>query len=395
MRWFTKNKVCLLLLFTAAMVMTGCGNKKQAPSNASQENKAEEKQEPEEISGTVVVYTNRLDMVQTKFAEYKAIFEKENPGTEIIFKAYSDYERDVPKEIGEGNFGDVVLIPKNFDSEKLSRYFEPLGTVEELSEIYDEPYLHAAEQDGIVYGITQYVMPQGIAYNKKVFEKAGVIELPRTTEEFLSVLKKIKASDSDVLPIYIGEERTQSQEWWRLQLSEQLQNHSIDSVFNLLYEMKHQGLSEEHSLGWKQVREQLNNGEIGCVPTEWSELSAIKKAAPNPDDIGYMPFPGDDGIQYAGAALEYCYAINKNSKNKDTARAWMDYMLNSSDYANSEGAVSIYKKDSLPVFLSDFKDTMLIVCETESDNGDGTPPLPEPEFNERWSKALQEQASSD
>lgn len=42
---------------------------------------------------------------------------------------------------------------------------------------------------------------QGIVYNKKVFEEAGVTELPKTPTEFIEALQKIK-DNTDAIPMY-------------------------------------------------------------------------------------------------------------------------------------------------------------------------------------------------
>lgn len=428
----------LIMLGIFGLTLAACGEKKKTEFQSV--DGSSEEAESDEIIGTVVVYTDQLDLIKNKFAEYKMIFEQDNPGTEVVFKAYSDYDQTVSKQLKEGDYGDVVLIPQNLDSEELSAYFEPLGTVEELSEDYKEEYLHAAEWDGVVYGLAQYAMPQGIAYNKKVFEKAGIIQLPGTSEEFLKALKAIKDSEPEVLPIFIGQRRTESIEWWQQQVLGQIQagavsDNGADSsgvqeiteqrpfakgkpaymVCKLLYDIVEQGLSEEGGIspGWKQVREMLNNGEIGCVPVEWSQLSAMRQAAPNPDDIGYMPFPCNQDVQYAVTVLGYCYGINKNSENKATARAWIDYIMNSSGYAKSEGAVSIQKKDGLPDLLVNFENTIPIVYKASDDmdwsqdNIDGYLDLIEAagkeentledimqDFDKKWKKAIQGKDSS-
>ncbi len=431
--WFSLISMALF-----AMILTGCGNKNAGKSGQTQKKEETEEAESEKDIGPLVVYTDRADMVKTKFAEYKAIFEQDNPETEIVFKSYSDYDMDVSEELKQGDGGDVLLIPKGIEKEELSAYFDPLGTVEELSEIYDEKYLYVAECDGVVYGLPQYAMPQGIAYNKKVFEKAGIIELPQSPEEMIKCLKAIKASSPDVVPMFIGQERNASLAWWQMQAIGQAQAlkamsaADVQDAFNeqmtieqqpfskgkpaydvcrLLYDVVKKDLTEEGntSLGWKQVREKLNNGEIGCVPVEWKEIAAIREAAPNPDDIGYMPFPYHAEMQCAATTLEYCYAINKNSENKDMAKAWIDYMLKSSGYAKSENAISIRKKDSLPDFLANFENASLLVYQSWGDTDfDSYRQLIEAarqedktfnetmhDFNARWKKNLQGKKNSE
>ena len=43
-----------------------------------------------------------------------------------------------------------------------------------------------------MYGIPSTGNAQGIVYNKKVFEAAGITTLPKTPDEFLDDLQKIK-----------------------------------------------------------------------------------------------------------------------------------------------------------------------------------------------------------
>ena len=50
----------------------------------------------------------------------------------------------------------------------------------------------------------EFLLPvnaQGIVYNKKVFEEAGVTELPKTPTEFIEALQKIK-DNTDAIPLY-------------------------------------------------------------------------------------------------------------------------------------------------------------------------------------------------
>lgn len=386
MKLLGKKIIMVLGIVMIGVSLSACGNKEQttqAPSQGQNTVTTEAKgKDSDEIIGTLVVYTNRLDMVKTKFAEYKTIFEEENPGTEIIFKAFSDYETAMTEKLEEGDYGDVLLVPHGVSNDQLEQYFEPLGTVEELSETYHEKYLQEAQRDGIVYGLAQYAMPQGIAYNKKVFEKAGIIELPRTPEAFLIALQQIKIYEPEVIPLYTGQKSLRGLAWWQRQVwgsvsgnPDYYYNNMITDkapfsegkpnyiVHKLLYDIVEKGLcEEENSLDWKMVRKMLNNAEIGCIPVEWSEITALQSAATNPDDIGYMPFPYNiDGVQYATTTMEYCYAINKNSENKATAKVWIEYMLNSSGYAKSEGAISICKEDDLPNLLVNFQNAELVV----------------------------------
>ena len=56
--------------------------------------------------------------------------------------------------------------------------------------------------NGSVYGIPSTGNAQGIIYNKKVFEAAGITTLPKTPDEFLDDLQKIKDYDPSIDPLY-------------------------------------------------------------------------------------------------------------------------------------------------------------------------------------------------
>lgn len=366
-----------------------CGKNQQTEQKTSQgqstasEKAVSEEKEPDEVIGTITVLTDRVDLVKTKLAEYKLAFEEKYPGTEVVFQQLGKYEASASDKIKENDYGDVLLIPHSISNEELEEYFEPLGTLEELSGVYDEKYLQERQQDGIVYGLARYAAPQGIAYNKKVFAKAGIYELPESPEAFLKALKAIRTTQPQVIPYCTNMKMSKGLAAWQQHawgsvtgdsdyhyngivadnapFNEEKSNYI---VHKLLYDIVKAGLCEEESdsINWKKAKTMLNQGEIGCILADWTLLSEIQSASTNPDDIGYMPFPYNiDGVQYATTTIDYCYGINKNSENKATARAWIDYMLKDSGFASSEGAISIKKKTELPKLLENFKDVELVV----------------------------------
>lgn len=388
------RRISIVLLGAMLLSLVACGTEKktqqepaqQQPAqqeNAAASTEASAKEDPDAISGTITVLTNNADLVETKFAEYKLEFEEKYPGTEVVFESFDQYETAVSTRVVEGSYGDVLYIPKTISNTKLADYFEPLGTLEELSEKYDVKYLLGRQQDGVVYGLAQYAMPQGIVYNKKVFEKAGIVDLPQTPEEFLMALKTIRRQLPDTIPYYTGGEmypilsQWQQHAWGSVSGDADYHYNGIvtDSapfskgtssyiVYQLLYDIVKEGLCEEKEEGinWNMAEKLLNRGEIGCMLVEWDRIAEIQEAGTNPDDIGYMPFPYNiDGIQYATTTIDSYYAVNKNSENKATAKAWINYMIKNEDYVASEGAVAIGKKAELPKLLQNFKDVELVV----------------------------------
>jgi spermidine/putrescine-binding protein len=133
-------------------------------------------------------------------------------------------------------------------------------------------------------------------------------------------------------------------------------------VHKLLYNIVAEGLAGDELYTLNQAETMLNRGEIACMAADWDTIADIQNADTNPDDIGYMPFPYSvNGVQYATATLGAGYAISKNSTNKATARAWINYMLDKSGFAVSQGAISIQQDGELPTLLTNFENVELIV----------------------------------
>ncbi len=393
-----KKIACMTMIATMLMTLVACGGGNDNKDNSDKNNVAKEDANVENVTTqevtteeattevetiVITVLTDKEHLVDTKFAEYKATFESSNENVEVQFEAVKDYDKEVEKRLRSGNYGDVLLIPETVTNDQLIQYFEPLGTVEELSEDYDEKYLQAKVVDGVVYGLPRFVNVHGVAYNEVVFAKAGVVELPVTPGEFLSDLKKIQNTREGIIPYYTGYEngewlwQWQNNVWGAVAADGEYRNNKMIAeqepfaaetpnyiVHELLYDIVKNGLCEIYVEGenYRPVYRQLNQGKIGCMMLSSDYLHELQIADVNPDDISFMPFPYNiEGKQYATAEVDYCYAINKNSANKETARAWIDYMLKKSGFAKSEGAISIKKDAALPDVLSNFKDVELVL----------------------------------
>lgn len=104
----------------------------------------------------------------------------------------------------------------------------------------------------------------------------------------------------------------------------------------------------------------MNEGKIGCMAIGSWALKQVQDAGNNPDAIGYMPFPNEvDGKQYMTIVTDYCYGINKNSTQKEAARAYIDYMLDESGYALDHEVLSLVKTDPI---LESYGDMQNVIC---------------------------------
>lgn len=369
-----KRMFGILFVSLAGLSVMGCGLSKDKYSDGgsageNETNQATEVSANQAITGEITVLTNRTDLVDNKFAEYKALFEERYPGTTVTFCALTNYEEEAFQMLSDGAYGDVLMIPGAMENKEYAKYFESLGTIEDLSVFYDKDFLCAASYGSEVYGLASGVNMQGVVYNKRVFDEAGVKKLPKTPDEFLEALKQIK-TNTDAIPYY-----TNYAAGWTLGAWQDYcwggatgdpsyhQNGMVEDaspfsegkpnyiVHKLLYDIVKEGLCEEdvNATDWEACKGMLNRGEIGCMALGSWAYGQMQAAGDNPQDIGYMAFPiSVNGKQYATAGTDYCYAVSANSNNKETAKAWITYMMQDTGFAISEGSISIYRLDPNP-----------------------------------------------
>ncbi|MFG2044155.1 ABC transporter substrate-binding protein [Dactylosporangium sp. NPDC048998] len=323
------------------------------------------------IAGEITVLTQRTDIVSTVFQDYKKKFEAKYPGTSVKFEAITDYEGEVRVRMNTKNYGDVLLIPNSVNADQLASFFEPLGTVDELKDKYR--FVRTEQMyNGKVYGLAITGNAQGYVFNKKVWAQAGITEAPKTPEEFLAALKAIKEKTS-AIPLY-----TNYKDGWPLgqwegargavsgdpdavtklgkddaPWSPGKEQYIIDS---LLYDAVKGGYTEPDpaTTNWEQSKGLLGTGKIATMMLGSWSIVQMQEAATNKDDIGYWPFPNQVGGKfYTVVGGDYKNAINVNSKNKATARAWIDWFTDESNYATDQGGVATFKNASMPATLAD------------------------------------------
>ncbi|MEH7548348.1 ABC transporter substrate-binding protein, partial [Neobacillus vireti] len=104
-------------------------------------------------------------------------------------------------------------------------YQEAITWKDKLEDLSDQPWVKDAYEalkpmtmDGKIYGQPVNMEGYGFAYNKKLFKKAGITELPKTFSELESAAKKLKAAG--ITPFSVG-----YAEWWVLA------NHGLNVPF--------------------------------------------------------------------------------------------------------------------------------------------------------------------
>jgi raffinose/stachyose/melibiose transport system substrate-binding protein len=120
-------------------------------------------------------------------------------------------------QFASGNAPDIFTIQGYQDAQTWKDKLEDLSDQPWIEDAY-ESALKATTMDGKIYGQPVSLEGYGFAYNKALFEKAGITELPKTLAELEEAAKKLK--EAGITPFSVG-----YGEWWVLG------NHGLNIPF--------------------------------------------------------------------------------------------------------------------------------------------------------------------
>lgn len=338
-----------------------------------------------DIKADLKFLTHRTDIVDTKLAGYVEEFKKLYPNVNITYEGITDYREDVTIRLTTDNWGDICMIPTTVLKAEAPGLFVSYGSYDKVGEKYD--FIDNYTYDGQVYGIASTVNAQGLLYNKKVFADAGITNLPKTPDEYLDALQKIK-DNTDAIPMYtnfaagwtlgawdayIGGSATGDPDFMNNGLvhgsnpfADKGDGTGPFAVYNVLYEAVARGLIEDDptTTDWESSKGMLNRGEIGTMVLGSWAYTQMRDAGDTPENVGYMSFPITvNGKQYASAGPDYMYGINVHSSrdNQIAAILYVKWLTEESGFAFSEGGIPIVKGAEKPDVYSAFEGVTFVV----------------------------------
>ncbi len=413
-----KKMLALVLATAMTMSLAACGSSEAASSSAaaSAESAAEvsteeasaaaseEVAEPtSEATGELTYTTLNIDDYKTteatiKFIHHKtdraadgtmdamvAKFNEEFPNITVEMEAVTDYAEDSLLRLSTGDWGDIMFIPA-VDKSDLGTYFMPLDSLENLSTVLN--FVDSWEFGGTCYGIPYMANAQGVLYNKKVFEDAGITTLPKTPTEFLADLQLIK-DNTDAIPLYTNYAAGWTMGAWDAYIgsvsegdntftnqkfvhtaapfADNGKDSGIYNLYRILYDACANGLIEDDytTTDWEGCKGMLNRGEIGTMVLGSWAFAQMQEAGDTPENVGYMPFPMTvDGKQYVAAGGDYNYCINANAsdENKLASLIFVKWMVERSNWCFNEGGYTVVKGGQNPDMYAAFDG-----CEVLSD----------------------------
>lgn len=340
-----------------------------------------------DLNTEIKLLTHRTDMMAddyngTNWNAYLEEFGKVYPGIKVNIEAITDYSSESLLRLQAGGWGDIMMIPA-VDKADLSTYFTSFGDAENVESQVN--YTKNFEYDGQAYGIPSTANAQGIVYNKKVFADAGITELPKTPDEFIGDLQKIR-DNTDAIPLYTNYAAGWTMGAWDAYISGTATGdpdymnykliHTKDpfaknaddpgiypyAVYKILYDAVSKQLIEDDytTTDWEGCKGMINNGQIACMVLGSWAVTQMQAAGPNAKDIGYMPFPITvDGKQYASAGPDYNFGISAecDATNREAAMIFVKWFTEKSGFSYNEGGLPIATDDSrVPDLYKPFTD---------------------------------------
>jgi multiple sugar transport system substrate-binding protein len=295
-------------------------------------------------------------------------FEKENPGAKVeaitVPGAYADVENkmsllfrsaDTAPDVAELSNQDIVQW---IDSGYLAKITDRVASDESWKGMSDSVKAETTF-DGQVYGISHGENEFGLLYDKAMFEKAGIPLpwRPKTWKDVLSAARKIKVSNHDAWPLWLGTGTAQGASGAAYGTNNLLLGSSDPTIYDAKQDkwvVDSTGLREvidiyrtASSEGLLAPSSQLLNANAIATPPEamakhqigitlsgnWFTLQWLKQvSAPYYPDaykqIGFAPLPTvEGGAPGAASTLSgWDLAIYANSTKKDLAWKFVQVM---------------------------------------------------------------------
>ncbi|MFV0504812.1 MAG: ABC transporter substrate-binding protein [Lachnospirales bacterium] len=226
-----KRKILSMVLVSTMLFTSACSSKDSAAetekpetsaetSETSEAPKTDDDTSPEMASGGVEIefWNDKLGFVPEKEAELIDAWETASNDT-ITMNTFVDtasYQTAMSQSIDSNEAPDLVTWWSGQQLSDLARS----GKIVDLDDLWDEiiemgvspDIKNALSHEGKSYGVPFSLLNNVVLYNKDVFSAAGINEVPKTWDEFMSACEKIKATG--VFPIGLKNDSWASFIWF-------------------------------------------------------------------------------------------------------------------------------------------------------------------------------------
>ena len=337
---------CITLLFLCSL-FASCATTSSPTSQGTQAGTSK-------LSGKILFATHMSNKIDTTLKDLAQKFMDKNPGTEIEIEGVKDTDNTVKVWMASGELPDITVCPSGVKQSTFKDYFLPLNDLG-FNENLVYFYKNGLGDDNNLYEVASSISIEGLLYNKKVFADAGITSIPKTQDELLADCEKIKAKG--VVPMASNfKDKWPLVRWVEFApvaisgnpnyLNDKVNSDSLISdtlldVTNFLRDMNSKGYLEKDlmSTNWDQFKKDFAAGSVGMVYLgTWLPPQIVENGG-KIEDIGMFPFPGGKATTNA----DNMYAVAKNSKNPDLAKAFFKYLFAEPNFANACGLTTSVK----------------------------------------------------
>ena len=327
-----KTRIRIILLFCLCCMIGSCSNRK------------EEAVELTMIHGWGSSEDDHVIMRQI----YKD-FEKEHPDIHLNLVSMP-YSSDVVNKVGDlltiGEIPDIVftggdgrasiykfMVQKGYALDLMPYIEEDKEFSKNVSPLILESW---STNKGELYTVSDVILMGGYWYNEKIFEEAGIAEVPKTWEEWIEACKKIKQLKDNISPVVLDGNHmvylmTSMLADENLKELENIKGSKINVntvAFNNALEQLREISQYAVLAGNYNYRDTLasfNNGESAIyINGVWAN-AMIDESIP----VSYAPFPSEDGkgIGTMSACVGYILGNTGDEKRMEASVEFLKYML--------------------------------------------------------------------
>jgi raffinose/stachyose/melibiose transport system substrate-binding protein len=346
------KKRLMIMLCVLVLLASACGKADPQEQQSTDTGKASSATSNETSSDKAIEITMLTAMAYGTEGLDIAVenFKKLHPNVSFdIQHMPNDYETILKSRINAGEFPDIIAAQTG---SMVSSYYDFAYdfTNDPVLDKFNTGAIELSKSsDGKVLSLPWTYETMGIIYNKDVFEKAGITELPATMDELEAVCQELEAQG--ILPFatalkepwvlaHIASHYMTTENEDPMKTIDALSKGDItfsemdnfNNLYRLLDMMVEYGPSKFLEIDWEKSENMLANGETAMIHMgDWCE--AVLKDF-NPDvNVGFLPVPVSNNADesYLLSSISWQLLANKDSENVEMTKEFLEYILTSED----------------------------------------------------------------
>ncbi|CAM4513905.1 raffinose/stachyose/melibiose transport system substrate-binding protein [Paenibacillus endophyticus] len=379
------KKTSLLLLITVlclSVVLAACGNTSNTGNTnneGSTNNATKGENQPKPVKLSILAWNNEKEMKPLIDG-----FKEKYPHITFDFQfapPVADYVAKLQTMLLSDTAPDIFMIAAENRNEIIDGDFALDLTDEPFMKIMLDSNKSMVSKDGRTYAFSQSGWAGGLFYNKELFQKAGITQLPETWDEFIEACLKLK--EIGVIPLYdrmhditimqsamfgsnvLSKDPTFDEKLFKGEATfaegwtEVLTMWKEGLIDNKILTPDMIGMTSD------QVATEFALGNVAMFPGGPWNIGPVEEM--NPDiDFEIMGIPGKEpGNKYYNGAPGTGFAINVKTKNKEEAMLFLEYMASHEGLKQFEegtgGIITVqgYESEVDPRYLPAYRDGLM------------------------------------